>query len=252
VVDVDILVTGGTGTLGRAVVARLRATGAQVRVLSRRPGPNRVVGDLLTGAGIVDALAGIDVVVHCATTLRGRKDVITTRVLLGAAREGRPHVVYISIVGVDRLSMGYYRGKRASELLIERSGLPYTILRATQFHDLLATIFRLAAKLPVLLIPAIRFQPVDVSDVAERLTELARGEPRGRVEDMGGPEVRAATDLARAYLDAVGTRRPVRGFRLPGKLFRTAAAGANTTPEHADGTVTFERYLSGRSSDRSR
>lgn len=211
-----------------------------------------MAGDLLTGEGVAAALAGVDVVVHCATTLRGRKDVTTTRVLLDAAQAGRPHVVYISIVGIDRLAMGYYRGKLASELLIERSGLPYTILRATQFHDLLVTIFRLAAKLPVLLIPDIRFQPVDVRDVAARLAELAQGEPRGRVDDMGGPEVRDATDLARVYLAAAGKLRPVRGFRVPGKLFATAAAGANTTPDHADGTITFEDYLTDRPADPSR
>jgi uncharacterized protein YbjT (DUF2867 family) len=257
-VHTPIVVTGGTGTLGRPLVERLRASGQQVRVLSRRPGPERAVADLLTGEGVEAAVAGAGTIIHCATTIRGAKDVRATENLLAAATAaGRPHLVYISIVGIDQLPVGYYRGKLAAEQLIERSGLPYTILRATQFHDLLCTAFGMLAKLPVLVVPAIRCQPVEVGEVATRLAELATGEPLGRVADFGGPRVLPLTELARAYLTATGRRRAVLGIRLPGKTFRAATAGENLTPDHADGTITFDSYLAeaplrGRPTDRSR
>ncbi len=132
-----IVVTGGTGALGRVVVARLLTAGHEVRVVSRRHAPaddlpNRhwATADLLTGEGATDALAGAGVVVHCATSINGGREVTATRSVVQAARAaGSPHIVYISIVGVDRVPFGYYRGKLAAEGLIAGSDLPYTILR---------------------------------------------------------------------------------------------------------------------------
>src|SRR5262245_58912794 len=126
------LVTGGTGTLGRAVVARLDSP----RVLSRRPGPDRMVGDLATGAGLAAALSEVDTVIHCATSA-GKNDVTHAQRLIEAATASRPHIVYVSIVGIDEIPLGYYRTKLAVERLLAESGLPYTVLRATQFHDLI-------------------------------------------------------------------------------------------------------------------
>jgi len=136
-----VLVTGGAGVLGRPVVARLRERGADVRVLSRRAGgePGRVQGDLETGTGLVEAVAGVDVIVHCASAgdwLRPQRDVVQTRNLLAAVGPARPHIVYVSIVGVDRIRFGYYRAKLECERMIAASGLPWTVLRATQFHEL--------------------------------------------------------------------------------------------------------------------
>ncbi|MDQ3990030.1 MAG: NAD(P)H-binding protein, partial [Actinomycetota bacterium] len=137
-----VLVTGGTGTLGRAVVARLRDGGHQVRVASRRPGAARVVVDLCSGAGVDGAVAGVDAIVHCATT-DGAADVPLTRTLVdGARRAGTPHLVFVSIVGVDRIPLGYYRAKLAAERVVEESELGWTVLRATQFHDLIAWLWR--------------------------------------------------------------------------------------------------------------
>ncbi|GAA4003236.1 NAD(P)H-binding protein [Allokutzneria multivorans] len=234
----SILVTGGTGTLGRAVVAHLRETGHQPLVMSRRPGPDHVVADLLTGDGVDAALDGVDVVINCATTLSGKKDVIATRTLVDAVRRaGCRHLVHVSIVGIDRIRFGYYNGKLASEELVR--AVPHTILRATQFHDLLRKIFSVLAKLPVVFVPDVRFQPVDVRDVAVRLVELAMGPPLGRAADFGGPEVRDAVDLARSHF---GGKRRIVPIRLPGKAFRALREGFNLTPEHADGKITFEEH----------
>jgi uncharacterized protein YbjT (DUF2867 family) len=240
---VRILVTGGTGQLGRVVAERLRAAGEEVRVLSRRPGPDVLPGDLRTGRGIDSALAGVDTVVHCATDFR--HETALARTLVEAARwTGGPHLVYVSIVGVDRVPLGYYRSKLEAEELIATSGLPYTIQRATQFHALVRTLFAGASRLPVLPVPRVRFQPVDVRDVAPRLAGLATGDPAGRVEDFGGPEILAAAELAQAVAEASGRRRRIVSVRVPGETFRAYAGGAHLAPNHLDGRITFARYLS--------
>jgi uncharacterized protein YbjT (DUF2867 family) len=249
-----ILVTGGSGVLGRDVVRQLLAAGNEVRVLSRRPGraddpaaAEWTVGDLRTGAGLDGALRGARVVVHCASNpRRPRQDLVAARHLIAAARRaGSPHLMYISIVGVDRVPYGYYQVKLEVERLIEQSGLPWTVLRATQFHDLLCYIFQWAARLPVLMLPAgVGFQPVDTADVAVWLAMLATGEPAGHADDFGGPLVQPAGELARAWLQAVGLRRPLWPVRLPGRLFHGYADGGHLTPAQADGRVTYADFLS--------
>ena len=238
-----ILVTGGTGTLGRLVTERLRAAGHEVRVLSRRSPEHPV--DLREGGPALDAaVAGVSAIVHCASTQRGGDERSARNLLDAARRAGVPHLVYISIIGVDRVPLGYYRTKFAVERMIEESGVGWTILRTTQFHDLLVTMFRGAAKLPVVFVPAgVADQPIEVAEVAERLAELGAGAPAGRVADMGGPEVRAFADLARAYLRAAGRRRPVVSLRLFGKTYREFRAGGHLAPEQAVGKGTFDDYL---------
>ncbi|GDY28534.1 SDR family oxidoreductase [Gandjariella thermophila] len=249
--DQPILVTGGTGALGRVVVDRLLGGGHEVRVMSRGaapaeqpPGRGWATADLLTGAGVDAALRGVGVVVHCATSASGPKEIRAMRTLVDAARgAGCAHLVYVSIVGVDRVPLAYYRGKLAAEGILDGCGVPSTVLRATQFHDLLRVLFAMAARLPVMPVPDLPFQPVDAGEVAARLVELAAGEPAGRVPDMGGPEVRDAVELARAYLAATGRRRPVVPVRLPGRTFRAYRRGGHLAPDHAVGRRTFEQYL---------
>lgn len=232
-----ILVTGGTGTLGRAVVARL--AGHDTRVLSR--GPGGAVGDLRTGTGLDAALSGVSAVIHCATSWR-KHDVEHARGLVDAARRaGSPHIVYASIVGIEQIPVPYYRTKLAVEHLLLHSGLPCTVLRATQFHDLVLRFFTVQRWSPVLLLPAgARFQPVDVRDVAVRLVDLAVSAPTGRAPDFGGPEVRSLGDLARAYRP---DRRVLR-VPLPGKVMRGYRDGANLAP--SAGSITFESFLASR------
>ncbi len=248
-----ILVTGGSGVLGRDVVRQLLAAGSEVRVLSRRPSragdpaaAEWAVGALRTGAGLDGALRGAGVVVHCASDpRRPRQDLAAARNLIAAARRaGQPHLIYVSIVGVDRVPYGYYQVKLAVERLIEQSGLPWTVLRATQFHDLVCYIFQWAARLPALVLPAgVSFQPVDTGDVAARLAVLAAGEPAGRAGDFGGPLVQPAGELARAWLQAVGLRHQLLAVRVPGRLFRGYAAGGHLAPAHADGRVAYAEFL---------
>ncbi len=246
-----VLVTGGTGTLGRVVVDRLLAAGRLVRVLSRQGSPkvpagvDVVRGDLVSGAGVVEAVAGTAIVVHCASNGRRSGDVEGTRRLVdAAARVGVHHLAYISIVGVDRNPFPYYRAKLEAEGVVAAGATPWTILRATQFHALILRVLRAQGRLPALLVPrGFRFQPVDASEVAARLTDLALGEPAGRVPDMGGPVVRTAEELARTYLKATGRPRPLLGLPIPGAVGRAFRDGAQLAPGHADGVMTWEEYL---------
>ncbi len=241
-----ILVTGGTGTLGRLVTERLRADGHEVRVLSRHAQPYAV--DLRKGGPALDAaLESVDTVVHCATSAGGGDEEAAARLIAAARRAGVRHLVYISIVGVDRVPFGYYRSKLAVERLVEESGLGWTVLRATQFHDLLVRVLGMLAKSPVVLLPArVKDQPIEVAEVAARLAELALDDPAGRVDDMGGPEVRTFDSLARAYLKATGRRRVVLRVPLRGKAYDGFRSGGHLAPGHAVGKGTFEEYLGRR------
>lgn len=240
-----LLVAGGTGNLGRAVLARLDRDGTDYRVLSRRPGTGHVVADLLARSGVDEALRDVHTLINCATS--PGHDVIAAEHLLQAARgNGAQHVVHVSIVGIDKVPLGYYREKVAVESLVAESRVPSTVLRATQFHDLLATLFATLSRSPVMPLPGgTRFQPVDVRDVAGRLVTLATGSPQGRVADFGGPEVRDVTDLARAWLAAQRRSRVLLPIRLPGGLARAYREGWHCAPDHPDGVITFADFLHG-------
>ena len=256
----EILVTGGTGDLGSRLVPKLQKSGHGVRVLSRRANPPvpagvmAVRGDLVTGEGLSDAVAGAEVVVHCATGardtgLRGlghkttvRTDVEPTKRLLTLAPNAR--FVYASIVGIDRIPLGYYRGKLDCERAIESSGVRYTILRSTQWHTLADEVCRRLTASPVVFVPkGVRLQLLDPDEVAERLASLVDDGVQGHAPDMGGPVALDFEQIARMYLKAMGKRRAVAALPLPGKAIKGFREGHNLTPEHADGKVTYEEWL---------
>ncbi len=230
----NLLVTGGTGTLCRPAVAAVREAGVEPRILSRRPGPGHVVADLQSGTGLTEALEGVETVLHLATNRRS--DARATEHLLQAARSaGVRHLVYLSIVGVDAVPLGYYRAKLRCEELVAESGVSFTILRATQFHDFVAGAFRAQRRLPRVITVDAPFQPISTAAVAERLVPLATAAPaNGRVDDLGGPEVLPMAELARQWLEARGSdpkaaERRVVEWHLPGKLVGAYRAGLHTT-----------------------
>jgi uncharacterized protein YbjT (DUF2867 family) len=247
-----ILVTGGTGTLGRLLTPLLRDAGHPVRVLSRRGGTagdgvEHVTADLLAGRDLDTALKGVETVVHLAGGPKG-DDRATANLVRAAQRAEVRHLVYISVIGADRVPLGYFRAKLGAERAIAGSGLPWTTLRAAQFHDLVLTMAQKMAKLPVIPIPGgLRFQPVDARDVAARLGHLALDAPVGLVGDLAGPQVYPMAELIRGYLRVAGKRRPLLPVRMPGKAGRAYRAGDNLAlPGASTGTRTWEAFLAER------
>jgi uncharacterized protein YbjT (DUF2867 family) len=246
-----VLVTGGTGRLGKLVVARLLDSGCEVRVLARhdRPTPQGVTfftADLRAGQAIEPAVTGAAAIIHCATSTRG--DAGATRNLVAAAsRTGHAHLVYVSIVGIDHIATwGYPKTKLQAEQIVANSGLPWTILRVTQFYDYCLANAQKLSRFPVVPVPAgFTVQPVDPGDVAGRLAGLALGAPAGRAPDMAGPQVTNWTDLLRGYLKASHRRRWVQPVRIPGT--RAVRNGALLPPPgHTVGSRTWDQFLTTR------
>lgn len=252
-----ILVTGGTGTLGRLVVPRLLDAGMNVRVLTRQQpepidGVEFVTGDLASGEGVDAAMQGIHTVVHLAGSAKGDEDKARNLVRAASGASVR-HLVHISVVGADRVPVaskldrnmfGYFESKLEAERTVMESGIPWTILRATQFNDLVLMVLQQMAKLPVVPLPkGMRVQPVEAAEVAGRLAELALGHPAGLVPDMAGPKVYDVAQMMRNYLQSVQRRRLILPVVLPGKAARAMVRGANLSPERAVGSRTWEEFL---------
>ena len=236
-----ILITGGTGRLGRHVVHALQSRSLDHRILSRRPGDGHVVADLATGEGLVAALDGVDTVLHLATSRS--KDIGQTRHLLSAMAGSNARLVFISIVGVDRIPFGYYRDKVASEQAIEASGVPYTIIRVSQFHGFVSEFLDAQHRLPVTVVLPVSAQTIHLPEVAERLADLAQQGPQGRVPDLGGPEQLTLHEYARQWQQHRGVRRPIWTLRLPGRTMAAFRAGYHMPGLPGAGRVTFREYL---------
>lgn len=243
-----IAVVGGTGALGRHVVRALEAGGHEAGALSRSS-PGHPV-DLTTGEGLDRALEGCDAVVDASngppSAKAGAVLVDGSRRLLDAAqRAGARHHVCVSIIGVDEFPLAYYRVKLEQEAVVRDGPVPWTIVRANQFHGLVAGTFAaLAGRARVVPAPRGVLQPVAAADVADLLTGIAAGEPARRIVTVGGPEVREVGDLARAWKRATGRRALVAPLPLPGGLGRALRGGALTCPDPDHrGSTTFEAWM---------
>ncbi len=249
-----VLVTGAGGRLGRVVVPRLVEEGWLVRATSRHardePPVEWVTVDLATGDGLVSAVTGVDVVLHLASAPNGRQthrvDVLgTRRLVVAAGQAGVRHLVYVSIVGVDRVPIPYYRHKLAAEQVVAAGPVPWTVLRATQFGGFLDELLRGASRLgPVIGDPAIVAQPVDPRDVAERLVQRVTAGPLYSIEEYGGPQVLRFDEAVRAWNAARGTRRRLLPVRVPGRLGRELRTGGLVTETGPHGSRTWSEYLS--------
>ena len=244
--DSPILVTGGTGTVGRPTVERLRAAGREVRVLSRQPGEGRIQGDLATGEGLEPALAGVGAVVHLAY---GGSDEAEHpgRLAAAAAAAGVDHLLYISIVGIDGHPFSYYRRKVEAEEAVRAAGVPWTILRATQFHDFVPRL--VGRQRAVVAAPKWAMQPIAVGEVAERLVELVEAGPSGRVAALAGPEQGALAGFARVWFTARGRRPLVWELPLPGASGRALRAGAGLGTLPGAGRQTFAEWARAHAAD---
>jgi uncharacterized protein YbjT (DUF2867 family) len=249
-----IVVTGGTGTIGRRVVPLLLTAGRGVRILTRHPqasgpGVEHVAGDVVAGRGLDAALEGVDVVLHLAGGAKGDDDA-AWNLSDAARRAGVEHLVLISVTGADRMPIGYFRAKAAAERALAESGVPWTVLRAAQLHEFVLPIARGLARMPVLPVPGgLRFEPVHAQEVAERLVALTLSAPAGRAPDLAGPEVLDIPALVAAYRAALGRvpRRLRIPVRLPGAVGRAYRAGENLADDDAvRGARTWAQFLAER------
>jgi hypothetical protein len=205
--------------------------------------------DLVSGAGVPDALKGVDTVIHAASDPR-RSDAVDvggTRLGGEAARAaGAIHVVYVSIVGIDRIPVPYFRDKLAAEEIVA-AGLPgaHSIVRATQFHSFVDMQLRRAARFPLVMPLPTRFQLQSAApaDAADYILRCAADGPGGRRPDFGGPEVLTLGEAAAAWKIARAVRRAILPLPVPGKVGAAFRAGASTVPDGAHGTVRWRDWL---------
>lgn len=248
-----VAVVGGTGVLGKPLVAELAAGGDEVLALSRNPERSLPAGashrsvDLTTGEGLDEALAGVEVVVDASNSSPRKAAPVlvegTKRLLRAGADAGIRHHICISIVGCDRVPMPYYEVKVEQEEAIAAGEVPWSLLRATQFHTLVAWFFSQAARWRVLPTGKARLQPIDPAVVAQRLADAAHADPAGRLPDVAGPEIQTLAELAGTWRAANGGR--LLPLRIPtvGKIGRPIGEGALCDPGVAAGGPTFERWL---------
>ena len=250
-----VLVTGGSGSLGREVVEAASRSGHVVRVTSRRSAPARLPQsrewaqtDMESGNGIAAALTGVNAVIHAATDPRRPEvvDVGGTRALVAAARDaGVQHLVYVSIVGIEHIPVKYYAAKLAAEEIVRTGGVPFSIVRATQFHSFIDQILTGLARVPLVLpVPGgFRFQSVDTREVAQRLMRCIEGGASGASSDFGGPEVMTLTEAADQWKRARGIGKPIIPLPIPGRAAAALRAGKNTVTGGERGKITWSEWL---------
>ncbi|BDZ50267.1 nucleoside-diphosphate sugar epimerase [Frondihabitans sucicola] len=241
-----IAIAGGTGTVGNHLTGIARERGHEVVVLSRSTG-----ADLVSAAGLPAALDGVAAVidvtgVQTQSSAKSRAFFgAVTRNLLDAERDaGVAHHLALGIVGSDLAPFGYYAGKVAQEERVEAGPVPWTILRATQFHEFAAQVFGQYRFGPFVLIPSMRSQPVAAREVAERLLELAVGEPQGRVRDLAGPEQHRMIDMVERYVARTGSSGRLVQIPVPGGFGRALRDGTLLPVGcHDEGAQTFGEWL---------
>ncbi len=240
-----VVVAGGTGWIGRMVTEQLKADGDTPVVLARSTGV-----DLTTGAGIDAALDGADAVIDVSNviTISRSKSVAffeaaTGHLLAAGRRAGAGHHVVLSIVGVDRVDLGYYFGKRRQEELVLEGPVPASVLRATQFHEFASQMLT-RGKGPFIVAPKMPCEPVAGREVAAALVKLVRGEPMGLAPDFAGPQREEMADMVRRVARLHGSRRPVVPVWLPGRTGDQVARGGLLAAESATrGSVSFAEWL---------
>lgn len=263
-----ILVTGGSGHLGRAIVPALQSEGHQVRILSRQPRRDPDVewiqGDLSTGDGLPNAVTDVEAIIHAATNSpaarRGRfkfadflrspadVDVSGTSALLAAAERAKvEHFLHVSIVGLEHLTlMPYARHKLQAEQIVKSSNVPWSIVRATGFFWLVERMCANLVKQRILALPAhVSMAPVDSDEFARLIVGWVAQRRRGEREDFAGPQTMRITELAEQYLAANGLQRQIRRAPLPKKIQAAITAG-NTAPHARLGTTTWAQWLKRR------
>jgi uncharacterized protein YbjT (DUF2867 family) len=206
-----IVIIGGTGLIGSKTAAILRQGGHDVLAASPKSGVNS-----LTGEGLKEAMAGAQVVIDLANSPSFEDKAVLEffetsgrNILAAETAAGVPHHVALSIVGIDRTDNGYFRAKVAQEKLIKTSGIPYTIIRSTQFMEFLRGIADSSADGNIVRLPPVSFQPIAADDVAANVADVALAAPRSGIVEIAGPERAPFNEIIARYLKAIGDPRQV-------------------------------------------
>jgi uncharacterized protein YbjT (DUF2867 family) len=250
-----ILITGGTGTLGRELTTAAVEAGYVVGIGGRRSPPKAAPHEqewaqiqLADGSGLATAVDGVEAVIHAATDPRRATavDVEGTRHLIEACRvAGVNHLVSVSIVGIDEIPLAYYRSKLQAERIVAQSGVPFSILRATQFHTLIDGLLSAAARvsLGMPLPTEFQVQSVAPSEVAARLVRCLAEGPAGRLPDFGGPEVMTLGQAAEQWRQIRRWPKRVLHLPIPGRVAAGFRAGENVVRSGEHGTLRWLEWL---------
>lgn len=239
-----IAVAGGTGTVGRHVVERARARGHHVDVLSRSEGVDLATERPLDLSGVDTIIDVTSIETASAAKSKAFFSAVTRKLLAAGQRAGAKHHLLLSIAGIDEAPYGYYSGKLEQERLVTNGALPWTILRATQFHEFAGQIFTRMKVGPVAMVPFMQSQPVAAVEVADRLVDLAEAGPSHRVSDLAGPRVERMAHLSRRWAAATGGKGKVLEVPLPGGLGQAMRDGTLLArPGSELGTQNFDEWL---------
>lgn len=251
-----ILITGGTGNLGKVIVNFLIKNGLKVSVLtsheeiSNSTSINFIKGDLTNKESLIDLKNKFDIIIHCASNaldsdivdIKGSQNLLDTVV-----QDNIKHFIYISIVGVDKSSFKYYQNKYSVENFIKKSDIPYTIIRATQFHDLVLQ--RIIKPLDEekgtkLFVPEnLRFQSIDKKDIAKKVYEIMEQDPKNETINIGGPEILTLDKMLDIYLTLLNRDELTESVPPKSDLQKIFTTGINLCPENKYGTITWNNYL---------
>jgi uncharacterized protein YbjT (DUF2867 family) len=241
-----IAVIGATGTLGRHIVEALGGGGHDVRGLGR--GSRPVAVDLASGVGLHEALAGCEVVVDASNGSPRRPEPVLVegarRLTAAAVAAGVAHLVCVSVVGIEDAPGRYYRAKLAQERIVTGSGVPWSIVRSTQFHELIDGALSGFARWRLSPRSAALLQPVAAAEVGRIVADAAMAPPSGTTLTVGGPSVCRLGELAQTWASARGRRGLPVPIPLPPSLGRPLRAGVLTCP-HPDrrGEAPFSTWL---------
>lgn len=252
VLHLKILITGSTGQLGSALLNELKNSNYEVKITSRRKPAGEeqfkwVYSDLLSGEGLDDAVKDVDVIIHAATSPMKHSqmvEVVGFKEFLSKAQHVK-HFIYPSIVGIEEIPYKYYKQKVEAENVLKNSSIPYTIIRATQFHQFVENLFLSKPLLKRYIIPGdFKCQSVDVNEFAKYLISLVGKNPQGRIDDFGGPAIMTLREMAELKIKMNKEQNKVLNIAFPGKLYKSFTDGKNTNSIRKMGKVTFEEYLS--------
>ena len=248
-----ILVTGGTGNLGKEIVNLLSENKLNASVLTSHSDASKdgkinfIKGDLTRKDSLMALKNRFDIIVHSASNPPDSDivDVIGTQNLLDVIKNSIAHFIYISIVGVDKSTYKYYQNKHRVENIIKDSGIPFTTIRATQFHDFvlerIIKSFDKGSGNKFSIPENFRFQTIDIKDVSKKVLEVIKDGSLNGIVDVGGPEILTLEEMLHSYLELL--KRNERIETEPSDLYKIFATGINLCPEQKYGTITWEDYL---------